>query len=132
MQLYKAWAVAHSFAEFGTREWGMAGFAVLLLLLLVSQWRVMDRERDLLANGDVVVAKIVQKFGSRSASAIKYEFEDFAGRKHIKTGTDYTQKLEEGMTVPVFYDRENPDRQVPASGILHEVVLEDKPTQELG
>ena len=125
LQLYRSWAVARSFAGFQLREWGLAGFAVLLLLMLVSQWRAMDRERDLLTNGEVVPAKIVQKIGSRSASAIKYEFEDFAGQKHSNTGTDYTQKLEEGMTVPVFYDRDNPNRQVPACGTFHEVVPDD-------
>jgi hypothetical protein len=128
VQLYSAWATAHSFAGFRTREWGMAGFAVLLVLMLVWQWRVMDRERDLLANGEVVAAKIVQKFGSRNASAIKYEFEDYTGQKHVKTGTDYTQKFEEGMVVPVFYDRENPNRQVPACGTFHEVVFQEQAT----
>jgi hypothetical protein len=130
-QLYRAWA-AHSFAGFQIREWGLAGFALLLLLMLVSQWRAMDRQRDLLSNGEVVAARIVEKIGSRSASAIKYEFEDFAGQKHSNTGTDYTQKLNEGMSVPVFYDRDNPNRQVPACGTFHEVVLEDAAKQGLG
>jgi hypothetical protein len=79
----------------------------------------------------VVAAKIVEKFGSRNASAIKYEFEDLAGEKQVKTGTDYTQKLEEGMLVPVFYDRANPNRQVPICGTFHEVVLPGEPTQRL-
>ncbi len=122
VQLYRAWVVAHSFAEFRFREWGMAGFAVLLLLMLVWQWRVVDRERDLLVNGEVTAARITEKFGSRNASAIKYEFEDFAGHKQVKIGTDYTQRLEVGMNVPVFYDRENPNRQVPACGTFHEVI----------
>jgi hypothetical protein len=132
IQLYRAWATAHSFSGFQIREWGLAGFAVILLLMLVSQWRAMDRERDLLTNGEVVAARITQKFGSRNASAIKYEFEDFSGQKHSNTGTDYTQKLEEGMSVPVFYDRENPNRQVPACGTFHEVILDDEPKQGLG
>ena len=125
VQLFRAWAVAHTFATFGLREWGMTGFALLLLLMLVWQWRVIDRQRDLLTNGDVAAAKVTEKFGSRNASAIKYEFEDFAGRKHVKVGTDYTQKLETGMSVPVFYDHENPDRQVPASGTFHEVIPQE-------
>jgi RNA 3'-terminal phosphate cyclase len=104
---------------------------VLLLLMLVSQWRAMDRERDLLTNGEVAAARITQKVASRNASAIKYEFEDFSGRRHSNTGTDYTQKLEEGMSVPVFYDRENPNRQVPACGTFHEVI-EEKATKEPG
>ena len=123
VQLYRSWAELHSFAQFGFREWGMAGFALLLLLMLVSQWRMLDRERGLLGQGEVAAGKIVERLGTRNAAAIKYEFQDFAGEKHVRTGTDYTQKLEEGMLVPVFYDRENPHRQVPACGTFHEVVL---------
>lgn len=132
VQLFRAWAAAHSFATFGFREWGMAGFGLLLLLMLVWQWRVVDRQRDLLANGEVVVAKITEKFGGRNAAAIKYEFEDFAGRKHVKVGTDYTQKLEPGMSVPVFYDHKNPERQVPVSGTFHEVILQEQSYQGIG
>jgi hypothetical protein len=36
------------------------------------------------------------------------------------------------MSVPVFYDRENPNRQVPACGTFHEVILDDEPKQGLG
>lgn len=132
VQLFRAWMVARSFANFGFREWGMAGFGLLLLLMLVWQWRVVDRQRDLLANGEVVAGKVTEKFGSRNAAAIKYEFEDFAGRKHVKVGTDYTQKLEAGMSVPVFYDHENPDRQVPVSGTFHEVILQEQSSQANG
>ncbi|HWF38367.1 MAG TPA: hypothetical protein VG322_07605 [Candidatus Acidoferrales bacterium] len=132
VQLFRAWMAARSFANFGFREWGMTGFGLLLLLMLVWQWRVLDRQRDLLANGEVVAAKVTEKFGSRNAAAIKYEFEDFSGRKHVKVGTDYTQKLEPGMIVPVFYDRENPDRQVPASGTFHEVVVQEPPSERIG
>ena len=124
VQLYRARLAAHSFAQFGLREWGMAGFAVLLLLMLVWQWRVVDRESDLLINGEVAPARIVGKLGSRNAAAIKYEFEDRAGQKHVKIGTDYTQRLEVGMSVPVFYDRNDPNRQIPACGTFHEVMAQ--------
>jgi len=129
VQLFRAWAAARSLALFGVREWGMAGFALLMLLLLVWQWRAVDRERDLLTNGEVAPAKILEKLGSRSASAIKYEFADLTGERHVKIGTDYTQRLEVGMSVPVFYDRGNPDRQVPACGAFHEVVAPGPPSQ---
>jgi hypothetical protein len=130
VQLYRVWAPARSLALFGVREWGMTGFALLLLLLLVWQWRAMDRERQLMTNGEVARARIVEKMGSRSASAIKYEFQDSSGHKHVGVGTDYSQKLDEGVDVPVFYDRENPQRQVPACGTFHEVVLPALPPQK--
>jgi hypothetical protein len=125
IRLYRAWAQMHSFAGFQFGEWGLAGFAVLLLLVVVSQWRSIDRERDLLTHGEVAAARIVQKLNTRPAFAIKYEYEDFAGQTHSGSGVDYAQKLTEGMTVPVFYDRENPNRQVSASGMFHEVIIED-------
>jgi hypothetical protein len=129
-ELYKSWAVTKSFETFHFREWGMLGFALLLLLILMAQWRTVARDRELLQNGDIATARILQKWGSRSASAIKYEYQDGSGEKHIQTGTDYTQKLMEGMRVPVFYDRENPTRQVPACGTYYEVILREGGTRE--
>jgi hypothetical protein len=129
-ELYRSWAITKSFEAFHFREWGMLGFALLLLLILVTQWRTVARDRELLQNGDIAAARIVQKWGSRSASAIKYEYQDGGGEKHIQTGTDYTQKLVEGMRVPVFYDRENPNRQVPACGTYYEVISPDGGARE--
>jgi hypothetical protein len=36
------------------------------------------------------------------------------------------------MSVPVFYDRENPNRQVPACGTFHEVVLKEESKSGIG
>jgi hypothetical protein len=129
-ELYKSWAIAKSFEAFHFREWGMLGFALLLLLILVTQWRTVARDRELLEKGDIATARILQKWGNRNASAIKYEYQDGGGEKHIQTGTDYTQKLQEGMRVPVFYDRENPNRQVPACGTYYEVISLDDATRQ--
>jgi hypothetical protein len=125
VQLYRYWAITQSFGAFHFREWGMLGFALLLLLILLAQWRTVARDRELLEKGDIVNARIVQKWGNRSASALKYEYQDGSGVKHVQTGTDYTQKLQEGMCVPVFYDRENPNRQVPVCGTYFEVISKD-------
>jgi hypothetical protein len=130
VELYRSWAVTKSFDAFHFREWGMLGFALLLLLILMAQWRTVARDRELLQNGDIATARILQKWGNRSASAIKYEYQDGSGEKHIQTGTDYTQKLQEGMRVPVFYDRENPNRQVPACGTYYEVIQREGGTRE--
>lgn len=132
VQLYKTWVVTKSFADFHFREWGMLGFTILLLLILVAQWRTVARESELLRNGDVALAKLTQRWANRNASAIKYEFQDGSGVSHQNTGTDYTQKLQEGMSVPVFYDRENPLRQVPACGTYYEVILAELTDREIG
>jgi hypothetical protein len=131
-ELYKSWVITKSFADFHFREWGMLGFTILLLLILVAQWRTVARESELLTNGDVALATITQRWSNRNASAIKYEFQSNGGVSHQNTGTDYTQKLQEGMSVPVFYDRENPSRQVPACGTYYEVILPALTDQEIG
>jgi hypothetical protein len=123
--LYEAWSLTHSFAGFRVREWGMAAFTAVLLLMLLSQWHTQARERDLLRTGEVVGGKVLQKWSGRGASSISYEFQDASGHMHRGAGMDYTGKLEDGMIVPVFYDRRNPRRQAAACATYHEVILND-------
>jgi hypothetical protein len=122
VRLVRAWVVLHSLAKFETREWGMVGFTAFLLLVLLSQWRRMARERDLLESGQIALGRVVQNWPSRNNSTITYEFQDAAGRNHRAADTDYTRRLEQGMTVPVFYDRDRPKRRVAACATFHEVV----------
>jgi hypothetical protein len=122
VELYRAWGVLHSFAKFETREWSMVGFTAFLLLILLSQWRTMARERDLLENGQLALARVVGKWASRNNSTITYEFQDATGRDHRAADTDYTRRLEPGMTVAVFYNRDHPKRRVAACATFHEVV----------
>jgi hypothetical protein len=122
VRLVRMWVVLHSFAKFETREWGMVGFTAFLLLVLLLQWRRMARERDLLENGQIALGRVVQKWASRNNSTITYEFQDAAGRNHRAADTDYTRRLEPGMTVPVFYNPDRPQRRVAACATFHEVV----------
>jgi hypothetical protein len=50
----------------------------------------------------------------------EYEFSDYQGQAHKGFGLDYTEKLYEGMSVPVFYDRDNPKRQIAYCSTMHE------------
>ena len=45
-------------------------------------------------------------------SKIRYEFKDATGRLVKGGGTDESWKLYEDMEVPVFYDPENPEKNV--------------------
>jgi hypothetical protein len=117
-----AWARAHSFATFETRDWAAMALAVLLLFVPLTVWRGQARERDLLENGEIAVAKVVKQWSVRNGASIVYEFSDFSGQARRHGGFDYTGKLYEGASVPVFYDKENPKRQVAACSALHEVI----------
>src|SRR5579863_432815 len=63
-----------------------------------------------------------RQWNDKDNASIEYEFKDFTGELQRQMGNDTTRKLYEGMTVPVFYDRENPKRQIPYCATLHEVV----------
>ncbi len=121
--LYTEWARRLSFASFTPGDWVIAGIVALLLLLPFAMWRQLVRECDLLANGEVALATVVGQWrGDKDQSSIEYEFKDFQGETRRGAGFDYTQKLFEGMPVAVFYDRDNPKRQIPACATYHEVV----------
>ncbi len=123
VHLYGEWARRLSFATFHGKDWGMAAGFIFLLLLPVGMWRSQVRECDLLENGEVAIGKIVRQWrNDKSNSSVEYEFSDYQGQTHQGAGFDYSGKLYEGMSVPVFYDRDNPKRQIAYCATMHEIV----------
>jgi hypothetical protein len=121
--LYGEWGRTFSFATFKTQDWAMAGGFILLLLLPVGMWRSQVRECDLLENGEVAMGKIVRRWNDdKNNASVEYEFSDYQRQTHKGLGFDYTEKLYEGMSVPVFYDRDNPKRQIAYCSTMHEIV----------
>ena len=124
LHLYTVWARKLSLAAFTPGDWVIAAIVALLLLLPYAMWRSQVRECDLLENGEVALATVVRQWkGDKGSSSVEYEFKDFQGETRKGMGFDYTEKLFEGMCVAVFYDRDNPKRQIPACATYHEVVL---------
>jgi hypothetical protein len=123
VHVYTVWGRKHSFAVFSLGDWAVTAIVALLLLLPFGMWRSQVRECDLLENGEVALATVVGEWrGDKDTSSIEYEFKDFQGQIRRASGFDYTQKLFEGMRVAVFYDRDNPKRQIPACATYHEIV----------
>ena len=123
MHLYTKWVPRQSFVRFQTSDWAMGGFGALLLLLPFGIWRGQKTECDLLENGEVALAKVTRQWsGDKGSSSIECEFKDFSGQVHKVIAVDNTRKLLQSMYVPVFYDRNNPARQVAYCATLHEVV----------
>jgi hypothetical protein len=120
--LYGVWARTLSFATFGQRDWIATGFALLLLLIPFGMWRGQVRECDLLENGEIAIATVTNQWASRDNSSVEYEFQDYQGQTHKVLGFDLTKKVYRGMTIPVFYDRDNPKRQIAYCSTLHEIV----------
>ena len=123
-RLYFFWTNTHSFAKFHTADWVFVGITALLLLILYGTWRSQLREINLLENGEIAAGRITQQgIINQNISSISYEFKDIRGQSHTASGTDYTQKLYEGMAVPVFYDSDNPKRNIAYCSTFHEVVI---------
>ena len=123
LHLFTIWMRKLSFAAFTPGDWVIAGIVALLLFLPYAMWRSQVRECDLLENGEVALATVVRQWkGDKGSSSVEYEFKDFQGETRKGMGFDYTEKLFEGMPVPVFYDRDDPKRQIPACATYHEVV----------
>jgi hypothetical protein len=121
--LYTLWLPRHSFAGFRNGDWAVGVVALLLGLLPYAVWRGQQTECDLLENGEVALAKITRQWsGKNSSSSIECEFTDFQGQVHKLIAADNSRKLYEGMAVPVFYERDNPNRAVAACATLHTVV----------
>lgn len=122
-QLHRLWALTQSFAGFHRKDWALVGLVALLVLLPLSTWRQMARERKLLENGELAMGRVTKKWNTRDGSTVFYEFQDASGQTHKHSGMDYSRTLEIGMAVPVFYDRDNPKKQVAACAALHEAVM---------
>jgi hypothetical protein len=120
--LYALWLPHQSFARFRNGDWAVGVVALLLALVPYGVWRGQATECDLLENGEVALAKITRQWSGKDNSSIECEFTDYQGHTHKLLATDNSRKLFEGMSVPVFYDRDNPKRAVAACATLHTVV----------
>lgn len=121
--LYKAWSRSLSLSAFAGKDWLMVGIMCLLLLIPYGIWRSQVKECALLQKGEIAIGRITrQSTSNQNSSSVFYDFTDIRGQTHSSAGIDYTQKLFDGMTVPVFYDTDNPKRNVAYCATLHEVV----------
>jgi hypothetical protein len=121
--LYAVWLPRHSFAGFRNGDWAVEVVAVLLGLLPYAVWRGRVNECDLLENGEVVLAKVTRQWSGKNGSSIECEYTDYQGQTHKLMAADNSRKLYEGMSVPVFYDRDNPKRAVASCSATHTVVV---------
>ncbi len=98
-------------------------FILPSILLAISGTAYCKLQRDLtllgdgeLATGIVTHQKLIEvrggRGGRRKQSKIRYRFKDPAGQLFQGTGTDHTKRLQANMAVPVFYNAENPERNV--------------------
>jgi hypothetical protein len=90
--------------------------AAIWCVIAIAVIRVAQRDRKLLAEGDLAIAVVTHQELSGDKyprSEIHYEFRDSAGRTCRGKTTDNSRQLYEEMQTPVFYNPANPDESVP-------------------
>jgi hypothetical protein len=105
----------------------LTAFLLALLLCPICLWITVKRSRLLLQTGDLGTGTIVRQYRGDYFHSIKYEFVDPAGKLWKRTVPDWTNRYDEGMTVPVFFLGNRPERQVAVCEPFYEVEL---PTTE--
>ena len=121
--LYQEWSRTHSFANFGVNELVLAAVVAMVAGLVISTWRTTARDRDLLENGELVLARVIKKWAVRKGETIYCEYQDAQCQWRKVSALDNSHSLEVGMVTPVFYDPANPKRQVIYRAARFDVVI---------
>jgi len=110
----------------GTTPPRIVAFALPVVLIAVIAFvlrRSLAQQRWLLAEGDLAMARVTKQWTARNGSGIRYEFTMPDGELFSSVSADNSRQLEVGMSVPVFYDPEEPKKQVALSAAFYEVVM---------
>jgi uncharacterized protein (DUF983 family) len=104
---------------------GNNGFAPFFPLLFMGAFLVIafvvpvfreTRNRPLLRDGELAFARVVSQRtvqqGKSSHSSIDYEFKTNSGLQIRSTARDLTNSVFEDMTIPVFFNPGNPDKNI--------------------
>ena len=120
--LYGVWYGTRSFADFHGPQIFLACLTALIPCVPFFVRRGIVRHQNLMVSGAVAMARVTGQRTLKNNSVITYEFEDANGKTVSESGPDLTRSLYEGMSVPVFYDVQNPKRQVAACASFSEIV----------
>ena len=112
IHVWQAYRAARSFAALPRADWFWLALTVAIATFPWLTWKNVQRQKALLADGEAALARVVGHMQGGSTFTIQYEFQDSAGQTLRGLATDSSRSLYEGMTVPVFYDAQNPKRRM--------------------
>ena len=103
-------------------------FVYLLPVVLVAAIafvtrRSLAQQRWLLTMGEVASGRVTKQWTARNGNGIRYEFTGPAGEIISGMTTDSARGLLVGMNVPIFYDPQDPKKQVALCAAFYEVVI---------
>ena len=98
---------------------------VLVAVIVFVMRRSLVQQRWLLAEGEIAMARVTKQWISRNGHGIRYEFTAPGGETFSRMTTDNARQLLVGMDVPIFYDPDEPKKQVALCAAFYEVVMRD-------
>jgi hypothetical protein len=119
VSLYTVYGLPATWSEFNNphsshgRNWWLLAPLLVIYGNAFAFFRNRFRERRLLANGEVTSGYVTAQNNGPYTQSIQYRFRLPVGKLATGRCNDASRSLYEGMTVPVFYDAENPTRSIP-------------------
>jgi hypothetical protein len=95
----------------------------LIATIAFAMRRSLAQQRWLLTMGEVAMGRVTKQWTARNGNGIRYDFTTPSGEMISGISTDSARELLVGMSVPIFYDPQNPKKQVASCAAFFEVVL---------
>jgi hypothetical protein len=95
------------------KNWTLVAPLAVIYGYSLAFFRNRVRERQLLGNGELTSGYVTAQNNGRYTQSIQYCFKLSGGRLEFGRCNDASRSLYEGMTVPIFYDANNPKRSIP-------------------
>ena len=103
------------------RNWMLLAPMAVIYGYSFAFFRNRFRERQILANGELASAYVTAQNNGRYIQSIQYCFRLAGGKLIAGQCNDASRSLYEGMTVPIFYDAENPTRSIPLDSSMTKI-----------
>jgi hypothetical protein len=98
---------------------------VFIMVTTIVMANIIGKQKRLLADGEMCMARVVDKVLARNGPNIRYDFTTPLGEHLSGSSQDGSRKLSIGMCVPVFYDAQDPQKQLALCASFYEVILPD-------
>jgi hypothetical protein len=96
---------------------------VFIMIATIVMANIIGRQKQLLADGEMCMARVVDRVLARNGPNIRYDFTTPLGEHLSGNSQDGSRKLSIGMCVPVFYDAQDPKKQLALCTSFYEIIL---------
>jgi len=97
---------------------------ILVFVIVPLMLRTIGKQKSLLAEGEMAMARVTKRWAARNGPNINYEFTTPLGEHFSRSAADGSGRLSVGMNVPIFYDPQKPKKQLALSASFYEVILQ--------